>query len=141
MRIVPLVTKESQIAEAEALCKGRKLLDLRPYNHLKVGVIITGSEVYHGRIQDKFEPVVRRKLARYPSELVGISICDDELAMIVAAAKAHLEHGADLLVFTGGMSVDPDDLTPSAIRALGGGDHQPWRSCPAREHDTGGISW
>lgn len=119
MRIVPLVTKESQIAEAEALCKGRKLLDLRPYNHLKVGVIITGSEVYHGRIRDKFEPVVRRKLARYPSELVGISICDDELAMIVAAAKAYLEHGADLLVFTGGMSVDPDDLTPSAIRALG----------------------
>lgn len=111
--------KESQIAEAEALCKGRKLLDLRPYNHLKVGVIITGSEVYHGRIRDKFEPVVRRKLARYPSELVGISICDDELAMIVAAAKAYLEHGADLLVFTGGMSVDPDDLTPSAIRALG----------------------
>lgn len=119
MRIVPLVTKEAQIIQAEALCKGKKLLDLRPYKHLKVGVIITGSEVYSGRIQDKFEPVVRRKLERYPSEIVGITICDDDLDMIVGAAKAHLARGADFLIFTGGMSVDPDDLTPTAIRALG----------------------
>lgn len=119
MRIVPLVTKEEQIIEAETLCKEEPLLDLRPYRHRKVGVIITGSEVYHGRIQDKFEPVVRKKMAHYPSEIVGITICDDDLDMIVAAAKAHLAGGADLLIFTGGMSVDPDDLTPSAIRALG----------------------
>ena len=119
MRIVPLVTKEEQIIEAETLCKEEPLLDLRPYRNKKVGVIITGSEVYHGRIQDKFEPVVRKKMAHYPSEIVGITICDDDLDMIVAAAKAHLAGGADLLIFTGGMSVDPDDLTPSAIRALG----------------------
>lgn len=119
MRIVPLVTKEEQIIEAEALCREEPLLDLRPYQNRKVGVIITGSEVYHGRIQDKFEPVVRKKMAHYPSEIVGITICDDDLDMIVAAAKAHLAGGADLLIFTGGMSVDPDDLTPSAIRALG----------------------
>ena len=119
MRIVPLVTKEEQIIEAETLCKEDPLLDLRPYRNKKVGVIITGSEVYHGRIQDKFEPVVRKKMAHYPSEIVGITICDDDLDMIMAAAKAHLANGADLLIFTGGMSVDPDDLTPSAIRALG----------------------
>ena len=119
MRIVPLVTEEKQIIEAEELCKGRKLFDLRPYQHRKIGVVITGSEVYHGRIQDKFEPVVRRKMETYPAEIVGIAICDDDLDMIVSAAKEHLEHGADFLVFTGGMSVDPDDLTPSAIRALG----------------------
>ncbi|MBR5472056.1 MAG: molybdopterin-binding protein [Oscillibacter sp.] len=119
MRIVPLVTKEEQIIEAETLCKKEPLLDLRPYRNKKVGVIITGSEVYHGRIQDKFEPVVRKKMAHYPSEIVGITICDDDLDMIVAAAKIHLANGADLLIFTGGMSVDPDDLTPSAIRALG----------------------
>lgn len=119
MRIVPLVTKEEQIAEAEGLCREEKLLDLRPYRHKKVGVIITGSEVYHERIQDRFEPVIRAKMKQYPSEFVGIRICKDDLGEIVNAAKAHLENGADFLIFTGGMSVDPDDLTPTAIRELG----------------------
>lgn len=119
MRIVPLVTQERQVLEAEELCKGRKLFDLRPYQHRRVGVVITGSEVYHGRIKDKFEPVVRGKMGAYPAEIVGAAICDDDLDMIVNAARKHLEHGADFLIFTGGMSVDPDDLTPAAIRALG----------------------
>lgn len=119
MRIVPLVTEEKQIVEAEALCSGKKLFDLRPYRRRKIGVVITGSEVYHGRIQDKFEPVARKKMEAYPAEIVDIAICDDDLDMIVNAAKKHLEHGADFLIFTGGMSVDPDDLTPAAIRALG----------------------
>ena len=119
MRIVPLVTKEEQIIEAEQLCAKEPLLRLLPYQHKKIGVIITGSEVYHGRIKDKFEPVVRAKMKQYPSEIVGITICDDDLDMIVGAAKQHLENGADFLIFTGGMSVDPDDLTPTAVRQLG----------------------
>ena len=119
MRIVPLVTSETQILEAEALCAGRKLLDLRPYQPRRVGVVITGSEIYTGRIQDKFEPVVRAKLGQYPSQIVGVTVCDDDLDGIVEAARAHLDNGADFLVFTGGMSVDPDDLTPAAIRRLG----------------------
>ena len=119
MRIVPLVTKEAQIIEAERLCAEEKLLDLRPYQNKRVGVIITGSEVYTGRIKDKFEPVVRAKMKQYPSEIVGVTICDDDLDMIVNAARTHLENGADFLICTGGMSVDPDDLTPTAIRQLG----------------------
>ena len=119
MRIVPLVTKEEQILEAEQLCARESLLRLLPYQHKKVGIIITGSEIYHGRIQDKFESVIRTKMAHYPSEILGITICDDDLDMIVSAAKAHLENGANFLIFTGGMSVDPDDLTPTAIRQLG----------------------
>ena len=119
MRIVPLVTKETQIEEAERLCKNEKLLDLRPYSHKKVGVIITGSEIYTGRIKDKFEPVVRKKLENYPSEIIGVTICDDDLSMIESAARGYLDAGADMLFFTGGMSVDPDDLTPTAIRQLG----------------------
>ena len=119
MRIVPLVTKEEQIIEAEQLCAKEPLLRLLPYQHKKIGVIITGSEVYHGRIKDKFEPVVRAKMKQYPSEIVGITICDDDLDMIVNAAKQHLENSADFLIFTGGMSVDPDDLTPTAVRQLG----------------------
>ena len=119
MRIVPLVTKETQLIQAEELCAGRKLLDLRPYRELKVGVLITGSEVYSGRIQDRFEGVVRAKLSRYPAEIAGVSICDDDLEMITAEAEKYLVQGADFLIFTGGMSVDPDDLTPGAIRRLG----------------------
>lgn len=119
MRIVPLVTKEEQILEAERLCTKEKLLDLRPYQHKKIGVIITGSEVYHGRIKDRFAPVIQRKMKQYPSEIVGISVCEDNLEGIVNAAKKHLENGADFLIFTGGMSVDPDDLTPTAVRKLG----------------------
>lgn len=119
MRIVPLVTQEEQIIKAEELCRGKRLLALYPYQPRKVGVIITGSEVYYGRIKDKFEPVVRRKMEDYPGEIVGVTVCDDDLDMIVAAAQRHLNSGADFLIFTGGMSVDPDDLTPTAIRRLG----------------------
>ena len=119
MRIVPLTTQEEQIIQAEKLCADRKLLDLRPYHHKKIGVIITGSEIYTGRIKDKFEPVVRAKMTKYPAEILGVTICDDDLEMIVDAAQNYLDAGADFLIFTGGMSVDPDDLTPTAIRKLG----------------------
>lgn len=119
MRIVPLVTEERQIAEAEAFCAGKQLYDLRPFKPLKVGIIITGSEIYHGRIKDKFEHVARAKLAHYPAEILGVHVCDDELDMIVGAGRTLLAEGAELLIFSGGMSVDPDDLTPSAIREMG----------------------
>lgn len=119
MRIVPLVTKEEQILKAEKLCDGKKLLDLRPYQERKIGVVITGAEVYSGRIKDKFEPVVRAKMQHYPAQILGVRICDDDLDMIVGAARQYLDQGADFLIFTGGMSVDPDDLTPTAVRQLG----------------------
>lgn len=119
MRIVPLVTKEEQIIEAERLCAGKKLLDLLPYRPRKAGIIITGSEIYHGRIRDKFEAVARAKLAKYPGEVLGAAVCDDDLDMLVGAARGFLEQGADFLIFSGGMSVDPDDLTPTAIQQLG----------------------
>lgn len=119
MRIVPLVTQEAQIREAEALCAGKKLLDLLPFRPLTAGIIITGSEIFHGRIQDKFEAVARKKLSAYPGRILGATVCDDDLDMLVGAARGFLDQGADFLVFSGGMSVDPDDLTPSAIRRLG----------------------
>ncbi len=119
MRIVPLVTKEEQIIRAEQLCAGRKLLDLLPYKPLKAGVIITGSEIYHGRVKDKFEAVARAKLKAYPGKVLGAVLCDDDLDMLVNAARDLINQGADFLIFSGGMSVDPDDLTPAAIRALG----------------------
>ena len=119
MRIVPLVTLEAQIREAEALCTGKKLLDLLPYRPLTAGIIITGSEIFHGRIQDKFEAVARKKLSAYPGTVLGVMICDDEPDMLTGAARDLLDQGADFLIFSGGMSVDPDDVTPAAIRRLG----------------------
>lgn len=119
MRIVPLVTKEENIQSFEALCSSKKLFQILPYQKLKIGIIITGSEIFNHRIEDRFEPVLRNKLKKYPSEILGVKICDDLLPMIVDSAQQFLHEGAELLIFTGGMSVDPDDLTPSAIKALG----------------------
>ena len=119
MRIIPLVTKEANILAAEELCRNQELFTLLPYQPLKTGVIITGSEIFHGRITDRFEPVIRGKLGRFPGEILGVRICDDSTDMITAAAKDFLRDGADLLILTGGMSVDPDDLTPAAVRSLG----------------------
>ena len=103
MRIVPLVTKEEQILRAEQLCAEKKLLHLRPYQEKKLGVIITGSEIYSGRIRDKFEPVVRAKMKQYPAQILGVTICDDNLDMITSEAKKFLDRGAEFLIFTGGM--------------------------------------
>ncbi len=119
MRIVPLFTEEEQIVQAEQLCKEKKLIDLLPYTEKKVGVIITGSEIYSGRTKDRFEPVVRKKLSYFPGEIVGVRLCDDDKGMILSTTKELMDKGADFLIFTGGMSVDPDDLTPGAIRELG----------------------
>ena len=119
MRIVPLFTDEAQIIKAEQMCEEKKLIDLLPYKPLKTGVIITGSEIYNGRTKDRFEPVVRKKLSYYPGEIIDVRICDDDKGMILKTAGELLDRDADFLIFTGGMSVDPDDLTPGAIRELG----------------------
>lgn len=98
----------------------KPLLALLPYQKKKVGIVTTGSEVYHGRIKDAFGPVIRDKLAEYDAQVLGQTIVDDNQEMITGAIRSWLDQGADMVVCTGGMSVDPDDLTPSSIKALGG---------------------
>ena len=119
MRIIPLVTHESNIIMAERLCNGKKLLSLMPYKLMKAGIIITGSEIYHGLIHDKFEAVARKKLANYPCEILGVSVCDDDPEMLNDTITSYLTQNADIIIMSGGMSVDPDDLTPSAIARTG----------------------
>ena len=120
IRIVPLVTKRENV---EALIniaeENYPVFTVLPYKELKCGVIITGSEVYHGRIEDKFEPIMRKKLGRFNAEFLGAVKCPDDLDMILEAIAAYKEQGAELILLTGGMSVDPDDLTPTAIRTCG----------------------
>ena len=119
MRIIPLVTHESNIIMAERLCEGKKLISLLPYKPMKAGIIITGSEIYHGLIRDKFEAVARRKLENYPCEILGVTLCDDDPGMLNDAITSFMTQNADIIIMSGGMSVDPDDLTPSAIAHTG----------------------
>ncbi len=122
MRIIPLVTKEDNIREAERLCaeSDTPLLRLLPYRQgLRAGIIVTGSEIYSGRIQDKFEPVARRKLAAYGVEVVSCTVCDDDLPMLEDAIASLQAQRVDLILLSGGMSVDPDDVTPVAVRNAG----------------------
>jgi len=121
-RIVPLVCQESEIVRAEELVKNadRPLMELLPYKqNVPVGIIVTGSEVYSGRIRDRFEPVVREKVAAFGANVLGCIFCDDYIEMLDSAIARWRERGAKLIVMTGGMSVDPDDLTVSAIRGCG----------------------
>ena len=120
MRIVPLVTKIDNILRVEELCKNKQLYQVYEFVNKKVGVIITGSEVYSGRIKDKFETVCREKLKKFPSEIVDILFCDDCEIMLKEKTYELINKGVDILIYTGGMSVDPDDVTPSAIKDCNG---------------------
>ncbi|WP_442955835.1 molybdopterin-binding protein [Paenibacillus sp. y28] len=90
-----------------------------PFRKLKVGLITTGSEVYHGLIEDQFAPVIQAKITGLGSELIGQRITPDHSDAIVQEIRYFQEQQADLILVTGGMSVDPDDRTPGAIKQAG----------------------
>jgi molybdenum cofactor synthesis domain-containing protein len=123
VHITPLVMPDATLRSAEALCAPGlgvgPLIQVRPLRPHKVGVVTTGSEVYKGRIKDGFGPVLREKFARLGSQMFRQMLVSDDEDMTVKAIEALLALGADFLVVTGGMSVDPDDRTPAAIRAAG----------------------
>jgi molybdenum cofactor synthesis domain-containing protein len=120
-RIIPLVIDEGVIELIEARRRGNApVIEVLPFRPLRVGIVTTGSEVFHGRIEDRFGPVVARKLEEYGCEIVGQIYVSDEADRIVQAIRAFLDEGAEMITVTGGMSVDPDDVTPAGIRASGG---------------------
>ena len=122
-RIIPLVIEKEKMEDltrrTHAITSGAPILELKPFVHKKVGIVTTGSEVYKGRIEDKFTPVLIRKLEEYDVEIIGHETTDDDDRMTTAAILSLLEKGADVVLCTGGMSVDPDDRTPLAIRNTG----------------------
>jgi molybdenum cofactor synthesis domain-containing protein len=118
-RVIPLVIDEDKIEAVEKILKDRKLFEVVPYRKASVGIVTTGSEIYKGRIKDAFGPVIIRKFAEYGSSQIDQVIVDDDLEMIEKAISAFLEEGKDMVVCTGGMSVDPDDLTSTAIKNTG----------------------
>ena len=118
-RIIPLVIEKEKMDRAKSLIKD-PILNIRPYKKYKVGIITTGNEVFYGRIEDKFGPVILEKLKPYNSEIIGQALCPDDKEIIKEKAREFLDKGATMIIFTGGMSVDPDDMTPTSIIELGG---------------------
>ena len=116
MRVVPLVIEEEKMNHVKELCGEEPIFTILPFHQMKVGIVTTGSEVYHGRITDKFTPVVKAKLEEAGMEVLGNVLCDDDSQMVTDAINAWIEKGAEFVVCTGGMSVDPDDRTPLSIR-------------------------
>ena len=118
-RIIPLVIEKEKMERAKEMVGDKPLLSLLPLKHKKVGIVTTGNEVFYGRIKDAFGPVIRAKMAEFDTEVLGQKIINDDPEKITAAIQEFLDAGADMVVCTGGMSVDPDDTTPTAIQNTG----------------------
>lgn len=118
-RIVPLWTDKLQVDKAKEILSHGPIFEVKKFRKLRVGCIITGDEVYYGRIKDAFKPVLEEKLGQFDAEILGFEFLPDDENRLVETYKKFKEAGADLVIFTGGMSVDPDDITPRAIRKTG----------------------
>lgn len=118
-RVIPLVIAEETLARAEQAAGSAPLFRLLPFTLRRAAIVVTGNEVEKGRIADGFSPVVQDKLAEYGIETMAIEQVGDDPARACAAIQAFITQGAELVVCTGGMSVDPDDKTPLAIRNTG----------------------
>jgi molybdenum cofactor synthesis domain-containing protein len=122
-RAIPLVIRSELVARAARIsqaCGG--LFQVKPLKKAKVGIVITGNEVFTRLIEDQFEPVLRRKVDQAGSEVIGVSFAPDEPDVIEQEIRALLNMGADLLLVTGGMSVDPDDVTRQGVTQAGAKD-------------------
>lgn len=118
-RVIPLVISKEKMELVKKAAGDGPLCRLFPYQLKKAGIVTTGNEVYYGRIQDKFTPVVIQKLEQYGIKTEEHIIVNDEKEKIKEAILTLKEKGCELIIATGGMSVDPDDQTPGAIRESG----------------------
>ncbi len=119
-RAIPLVVKKSIIKEAVSIAENAgSILSVTSMRKPKAGLVITGNEVYHGKIKDAFEPVITAKIKKYAGEIVGVHFAPDNAEFIEDRIRELINAGADIIITTGGMSVDPDDVTRFAIRNLG----------------------
>ena len=120
VRIIPLIIQEEKLIQIEKLCKKiGKVFKVESYRELKAAIITTGNEVYKGLIKDEFGPIMVKKLKYFEADYLGQSFCPDDLEEIKKTIFDYKKQRANLIILTGGMSVDPDDLTPGAIRNSG----------------------
>lgn len=122
-RIIPLVIEEEKMTKAKeaamAATGNKPILNLLPFKHKKVGIVTTGNEVFCGRIKDTFTPVIEGKLAEFDTEIIDHVTWNDDDTKVTTSILDMIHKGADIVVCTGGMSVDPDDKTPLAIKNTG----------------------
>ena len=118
-RIIPLVIEKEKMDRAVQTAGENPLFAILPFQKKRVGIVTTGSEVKKGLIKDTFTPVLRDKFSEYPCEVIGQSLPGDEREQITADILKFIDEGADLVICSGGMSVDPDDRTPGAIKDTG----------------------
>lgn len=118
-RIIPLIIEEEKMKKAKDLCGDTPILEIKPFVNKKVGIVTTGNEVFYGRIKDTFGPVVMEKVKEFNADILGQTIVNDQAENITNAIMEFIKNGADIVLCTGGMSVDPDDKTPKAIKDTG----------------------
>lgn len=116
-RIIPLVIEKEKMQKVEDMGSG--IFNVVPYKIKTAGIITTGSEVLKNRIKDTFTPVIKEKLAEYNIDVTEHKLCGDDNKLITDTINSMVENGVDIVVCTGGMSVDPDDRTPLAIKNSG----------------------
>lgn len=118
-RVIPLLIDKNKLIEAKNIVGNKKIVNVVEFKPKKVGVVTTGNEVFYKRIVDKFGPVIKEKVEKFGCEVIGQAICKDDITMIKNAIENFISQGAELICCTGGMSVDPDDVTPTAIKESG----------------------
>jgi molybdenum cofactor synthesis domain-containing protein len=118
-RTIPVVVKQELIQKAEALCKGKPIVTVLPMPPKKIHLVVTGSEVFTGRIKDGFGPIITRKVGELGSSVESVKLAPDDPDVIAGDIKNAKKAGADIILVSGGMSVDPDDKTPEGIRRSG----------------------
>jgi len=119
-RAIPLVMKRAPIERAAAIARHNgATLSVNALRPAQAGLVITGNEVYHGLIEDRFAPILSEKVSKLGGRVAGLAFAPDDPEIIRQAIATHLEHGCDLLMLSGGMSVDPDDVTRQGIRLAG----------------------
>jgi len=122
-RLIPLVSNRAVVAQAADIAHNAgSIIEVKELRKAKAGLIITGNEVFHGRIKDKFEQVLRDKLAKIGSEVLSVTFAPDDIEIIGKAIQEAIAGGADLIITSGGMSVDPDDVTRMGIEHAGATD-------------------
>lgn len=119
-RAIPLVMKRAPVERGAAIAaQNGGVVSVMALKKAWAGVVVTGSEVYHGLIEDKFAPILSSKIKDLGSDVAGISFAPDDEHLITNTIRSHIDNGCDLVLLSGGMSVDPDDVTRKAIRMAG----------------------
>ena len=118
-RIIPLVIEKEKMERVKKEVGEGSILKLMPFKHKKAALLTTGNEVYYHRIKDTFSETVMQKLDEFDVQIIDHVILPDDNELLTKTILEELEKGADIVICTGGMSVDPDDKTPLAIKNTG----------------------